>query len=161
MHDLAQAGYAIVTPVPSCTLMFKSEIPLLFPDDARCKAVSAAMYDPFEYFVLRNKDGLLKTDFKVPLGKVSYHIPCHSRVQNVGQEDRGNAQDDRRHGEYRRALRRSRRHLGRQGGVLRAVDEDRQAGVQGHGQGRAGLRQFRLRHRRPPHPAGHGRWAIT
>jgi Fe-S oxidoreductase len=86
MHDLAQAGYAIVTPVPSCTLMFKSEIPLLFPDDARCKAVSAAMYDPFEYFVLRNKDGLLKTDFKVPLGKVSYHIPCHSRVQNVGKK---------------------------------------------------------------------------
>jgi glycerol-3-phosphate dehydrogenase subunit C len=86
MHDLAQAGYAIVTPVPSCTLMFKSEIPLLFPDDARCKEVSAAMYDPFEYFVLRNKDGLLKTDFKVPLGKVSYHIPCHSRVQNVGKK---------------------------------------------------------------------------
>jgi glycerol-3-phosphate dehydrogenase subunit C len=86
MHDLAQAGYAIVTPVPSCTLMFKSEIPLLFPDDARCKTVSAAMYDPFEYFVLRHKDGLLKTDFKVPLGKVSYHIPCHSRVQNVGKK---------------------------------------------------------------------------
>jgi Fe-S oxidoreductase len=86
MHDLAEAGYAIVTPVPSCTLMFKSEIPLLFPGDARCKAVSAAMYDPFEYFVLRHKDGLLKTDFKVPLGKVSYHIPCHSRVQNVGKK---------------------------------------------------------------------------
>jgi Fe-S oxidoreductase len=86
MHELAQAGYAIVTPVPSCTLMFKSEIPLLFPEDARCKAVSEAMYDPFEYFVLRNKDGLLKTDFKVPLGKVSYHIPCHSRVQNVGRK---------------------------------------------------------------------------
>jgi Fe-S oxidoreductase len=86
MHDLAQAGYAIMTPVPSCTLMFKSEIPLLFPEDVRCKAVSSAMVDPFEYFVLRNKDGLLKTDFKVPLGKVSYHIPCHSRVQNVGRK---------------------------------------------------------------------------
>jgi Fe-S oxidoreductase len=86
MHDLAQAGYAIVTPVPSCTLMFKSEIPLMFADDARCKVVSGAMYDPFEYFVLRHKDGLLKTDFRVPLGKVSYHIPCHSRVQNVGRK---------------------------------------------------------------------------
>ncbi|MCE9571431.1 MAG: Fe-S oxidoreductase, partial [Rhodocyclales bacterium] len=86
MHELAQAGYAIVTPVPSCTLMFKSEIPLMFPEDARCKEVSDAMFDPFEYFVLRNKDGLLKTDFKVPLGKVSYHIPCHSRVQNVGKK---------------------------------------------------------------------------
>jgi Fe-S oxidoreductase len=86
MHDLAQAGYAIVTAVPSCTLMFKSEIPLLFADDARCRTVSAATFDPFEYFVLRHKDGLLKTDFKVALGKVSYHIPCHSRVQNVGKK---------------------------------------------------------------------------
>ncbi len=86
MHKLASEGWAIVTPVPSCTLMFKSEIPLLFADDARCAAVSEAMYDPFEYFVLRHKDGLLKTDFKVALGRVSYHVPCHSRVQNVGKK---------------------------------------------------------------------------
>jgi len=31
---------------------------------------------------------LLKTDFKQPLGKVSYHIPCHLRVQNMGQKTR-------------------------------------------------------------------------
>src|SRR6266567_2465652 len=54
----------------------------------RLKAVSEAMFDPFEYFVLRKRDGLLKTDFKKPLGKVSYHIPCHSRVQNMGQKTR-------------------------------------------------------------------------
>ena len=29
-----------------------------------------------------------QTDFKQPLGKVSYHIPCHSRVQNIGQKTR-------------------------------------------------------------------------
>jgi glycerol-3-phosphate dehydrogenase subunit C len=46
------------------------------------------MFEPFEYFVLRHKDGLLKTDFKQPLGKVAYHIPCHSRVQNIGQKTR-------------------------------------------------------------------------
>jgi Fe-S oxidoreductase len=46
------------------------------------------MFDPFEYLVLRDKDGLLRKDFKQPLGKVSYHIPCHSRVQNVGQKTR-------------------------------------------------------------------------
>lgn len=85
---LARQGYAILTAVPSCTLMFKSELPLLFPGDADVKAVSQAMFDPFEYMVLRNRDGLLKTDFKTPLGKVSYHIPCHSRVQNVGQKTR-------------------------------------------------------------------------
>jgi Fe-S oxidoreductase len=85
---LAREGYAILTPVPSCTLMFKQEIPLLFPDDAEVKAVQEAMFDPFEYFVLRHRDGLLKTDFRQPLGKVSYHIPCHTRVQKMGQKTR-------------------------------------------------------------------------
>jgi len=85
---LAREGYAILTPVPSCTLMFKQELPLMFPEDADVKAVEDAMFDPFEYLVLRNRDGLLKTDFKTALGKVSYHIPCHSRVQNVGQKTR-------------------------------------------------------------------------
>jgi glycerol-3-phosphate dehydrogenase subunit C len=88
MARLAREGYAILTPVPSCTLMFKQEIPLMFPQDADVKAVQDAMFDPFEYFVLRSKDGLLKKDFKAKLGKVSYHIPCHSRVQNVGQKTR-------------------------------------------------------------------------
>jgi Fe-S oxidoreductase len=85
---LAREGYAILTPVPSCTLMFKQELPLLFPNDADVKAVQDAMFDPFEYLVLRNRDGLLKKDFTQPLGKVSYHIPCHSRVQNMGQKTR-------------------------------------------------------------------------
>jgi glycerol-3-phosphate dehydrogenase subunit C len=85
---LAREGYAILTGIPSCTLMFKQELPLMFPDDADVKAVQEAMFDPFEYLVMRNKDGLLKTDFKGGLGKVSYHIPCHSRVQNVGQKTR-------------------------------------------------------------------------
>jgi len=84
----ARDGYAILTAVPSCTLMFKSELPLLFPGDAETEAVAAAMFDPFEYLVLRDKDGLLKREFKTGLGKVSYHIPCHSRVQNVGQKTR-------------------------------------------------------------------------
>ncbi|HEY2969357.1 MAG TPA: heterodisulfide reductase-related iron-sulfur binding cluster [Casimicrobiaceae bacterium] len=85
---LARAGYAILTPVPSCTLMFKSVLPLIFTEDADVKTVAEAMFDPFEYLVLRDKDGLLKRDFKTPLGKVAYHIPCHSRVQNIGQRTR-------------------------------------------------------------------------
>jgi glycerol-3-phosphate dehydrogenase subunit C len=85
---LAGEGYAILTVVPSCTLMLKSELPLIFPDEVQVRAVAAAMFDPFEYLVARDKDGLLKREFKTPLGKVSYHIPCHSRVQNVGQKTR-------------------------------------------------------------------------
>ena len=88
LAKLARAGYAILTPVPSCTLMLKSELPLLFPDDPDVAAVSDATMDPFEYLVLRDRDGLLRKDFVKPLGKISYHIPCHSRVQNVGQKTR-------------------------------------------------------------------------
>jgi glycerol-3-phosphate dehydrogenase subunit C len=84
----ARDGYAILTPVPSCTLMFKQEIPLMYPHDAAVAAVRDAMFDPFEYLVLRRKDGLLKTKFVHALGKISYHIPCHSRVQNMGQKTR-------------------------------------------------------------------------
>jgi Fe-S oxidoreductase len=82
----AKDGYAIVSAVPSCTLMFKQELPLMFPDEDDVKRVRDAMFDPFEYFIARHKDGLLKTDFKTALGKVSYHIPCHGRVQNIGRK---------------------------------------------------------------------------
>jgi glycerol-3-phosphate dehydrogenase subunit C len=83
---LAREGYAIVASIPSCTLMYKQELPLMFPDDADVQLVKEAMWDPFEYLVARHKDGLLKTDFKRPLGTVSYHVPCHGRVQNVGRK---------------------------------------------------------------------------
>ena len=85
---LARDGHAILTAVPSCTLMYKQELPLLFPDDEDVRVVADAMFDPFEYLVLRDRDGLLKKDFKRPLGRISYHVPCHSRVQNVGQKTR-------------------------------------------------------------------------
>ena len=84
LAKLAQRGLAILTPIPSCTLMFKQELPLLFPDDGDVRQVADAMFDPFEYLALRHRDGLLQTDFRQKLGKVSYHVPCHLRVQNIG-----------------------------------------------------------------------------
>ena len=84
----ADEGWDIVTPIPSCTLMFKQELPLMFPDDPAVLKVRDAMYDPFEYLMLRHRDGKLKTEFRNPLGKVSYHVPCHLRVQNIGLKTR-------------------------------------------------------------------------
>ena len=68
--------------------MFKQELPLMFPDDADVQEVQARIFDPFEYLMLRHKAGKLKTDFKTQLGKVSYHVPCHQRVQNIGLKTR-------------------------------------------------------------------------
>ena len=85
---MVDEGWDIVTPIPSCTLMFKQELPLMFPDDPDVAKVRDAMFDPFEYLMLRHKEGQLKTDFKTSLGKVSYQVPCHLRVQNIGLKTR-------------------------------------------------------------------------
>jgi glycerol-3-phosphate dehydrogenase subunit C len=82
--EWVEAGWEIVAPIPSCVLMFKQELPLLFPDDDSVQAVARAFFDPFEYLFLRHKKNLLKTDFKNVMGKVAYHVPCHLRVQNIG-----------------------------------------------------------------------------
>ena len=88
MAALVEQGFDIVAPIPSCVLMFKQELPLLFPADPLVLKVKAAMFDPFEYLMLRHKAGLLRTDFVRRLGKVSYHVPCHLRVQNLGLRTR-------------------------------------------------------------------------
>ena len=82
------AGWDVVAPVPSCVLMFKQELPLMFPDDDAVARVRDAVYDPFEYLMLRHKANKLKTDFKNPLGRIAYHVACHQRVQNIGLKTR-------------------------------------------------------------------------
>lgn len=88
LDALVREGYALMAPVPSCVLSFKQELPLLFPEDEAIRRVAAAFYDPFDYLLLLHSQGWLKTDFKVPLGRVSYHVPCHLRVQNRGLRTR-------------------------------------------------------------------------
>ena len=85
---MIERGYDIVAPVPSCVLMFKQELPLLFPDDADVATVRDHFFDPFEYLALRHSAGLLNLEFKRPLGKIAYHVPCHLRVQNIGLKTR-------------------------------------------------------------------------
>jgi Fe-S oxidoreductase len=85
---LVDQGYDLTALIPSCVLMFKQELPLMYPDDADVQKVKNAFYDPFEYLMLRHKHGKLKTDFKNVLGKVSYHAACHQRVQNIGPKTR-------------------------------------------------------------------------
>jgi glycerol-3-phosphate dehydrogenase subunit C len=89
-HLLAmiERGYDIVAAIPSCVLMFKQELPLMFPDDADIAKLKQHFFDPFEYLALRHKAGLLRTDFTRALGKIAYHVPCHLRVQNIGLKTR-------------------------------------------------------------------------
>ena len=78
-------GYKIIAPVPSCVLMFKQELPLLFPDNNDIKDISQALCDPFEYLLMLHDQGKFKTNFVNGIGSVFYQVACHQRVQNIGQ----------------------------------------------------------------------------
>ncbi len=88
LSQLVDEGWDLISPVPSCTLQFKQELPLLFPRDEQTAKVQKAFFDPFEYLMLRHKAGLLKTEFKNKIGKISYHVACHQRVQRIGLKTR-------------------------------------------------------------------------
>ncbi|MEP6940555.1 MAG: heterodisulfide reductase-related iron-sulfur binding cluster [Rudaea sp.] len=83
-----RGGFDITATIPSCVLMFKQELPLMFPDDDEVQLVRRHIFDPFEYLWMRHQGGLLSTQFAHPLGKVAYHAPCHQRVQNIGPKTR-------------------------------------------------------------------------
>ncbi|MBV1884413.1 MAG: hypothetical protein KUG82_22425 [Pseudomonadales bacterium] len=85
---LVDQGYDLTAPIPSCVLMYKQELPLLFPDDEQVQKVKRAFFDPFEYLFLRHKKEAFNTTFKQPLGDVSYHVACHLRVQKIGLKTR-------------------------------------------------------------------------
>ena len=86
--EMIGRDYDIVAPIPSCVLMFKQELPLMFPEDEDIATIKRRIFDPFEYLALRHKSGLLRTDFTRSLGKIAYHVPCHLRVQNLGLKTR-------------------------------------------------------------------------
>jgi glycerol-3-phosphate dehydrogenase subunit C len=81
-------GWDLTAAIPSCVLMFKQELPLLYPEDQRVRRVADAFYDPFEYLMIRHRAGKLRTDFSAALGTISYQVPCHLRVQNIGLKTR-------------------------------------------------------------------------
>ena len=84
LHKEIESDRDIIALVPSCVLMFKQELPLMFEGNKDLINIKEHIFDPFEYFSERNKEGKLKKEFKVPLGKVGYQVACHQRVQNIG-----------------------------------------------------------------------------
>ena len=84
--DVINDGWDIIAPIPSCVLMYKQELPLMFPEDENLKIIQKAIFDPFEYLAIRHKEEKLNTEFKSILGKISYHAPCHLRVQKIGNK---------------------------------------------------------------------------
>ena len=88
LADAIRDGWDITAAIPSCVLMFRQELPLMFPNDDDVQLVKRNVFDPFEYLWQRHQAKLLKTEFANALGKVAWHAPCHQRVQNIGPKTR-------------------------------------------------------------------------
>ncbi len=88
LYPWASAGWKIISPIPSCVLMFKQELPLLFPDDEQVSLVSEAFIDPFDYLFQMERAGKLNKDFNTSLGSIFYQVQCHLRVQSIGLKTR-------------------------------------------------------------------------
>lgn len=78
-----EAGYDVVAPVPSCSLMLKREYPYLVPGEEAVR-LSRRTFDICEYLLRLKRAGTLATDFVKKPGRVAYQIPCHLRDQNIG-----------------------------------------------------------------------------
>ena len=46
LHEWVKDGWDIVAPVPSCALMFRQELPLMFPDDPAVRRCSRPFSTP-------------------------------------------------------------------------------------------------------------------
>ncbi len=88
LAKLVDEGYDLIAPIPSCVLMYKQELPLMFPDDEDVQKVKKAFFDPFEYLWARHKEGEFSTEFPQAMGDIAYQVACHQRVQNIGLKTR-------------------------------------------------------------------------
>jgi Fe-S oxidoreductase len=81
-------GYDIVVPEPTCGMMLKKEYIDHLKDEEREQARELAkrVFDLSEYLVKLNAEGKLSRDFKLKVGKVAYHQPCHLKYQAIGNK---------------------------------------------------------------------------
>ncbi len=84
LAEHARGGGTILAPIPSCALMLQQELPEMFPEDEDVRIVGESARDPMHYLWLRNRSGGLEGQIRNSLGRVMYHAPCHTQVQNFG-----------------------------------------------------------------------------
>lgn len=85
LAKLVREGYDVIAPQPTCGYMLKKEYPLL-DESAEAKLVAEHTFDIAEYLWKLRPSGGLKTDFRNKIGKIAYHVPCHTRAQFMGQK---------------------------------------------------------------------------
>ncbi len=80
-------GIPIVTTGPTCSLTIKKEYPLL-GNDPEAQELAKATFDLSEFLMKRHAAGTLATDFRKAVGRITYHVACHLKVQDIGFKSR-------------------------------------------------------------------------
>ena len=83
-EPLIADGWDVVSLTASCGLMMKFEWPLMLPESAAVKRLSAATKDICEYVVDLNRAFGLAPGLQPIAGGVTVHHACHARAQNMG-----------------------------------------------------------------------------
>jgi glycerol-3-phosphate dehydrogenase subunit C len=79
----------IIGMSPSCSMMLRLEYENYATDKAAAQKVMAAIMDPCEYLLRLHREKKIKLEFPVTMSEtVTYHLPCHLRVQNIGFNSR-------------------------------------------------------------------------
>lgn len=81
-----EKGYDVVSLIPSCSLMLKSEWPLILPNDENVALLKKSTYDISQYIIKLSKEVGLSPDLKSFGQNITLHIACHSRAQNIGNK---------------------------------------------------------------------------
>ena len=84
-----EKGYKIIGMSPSCSMMMRLEYENYATDKAAAQKLQAAILDPCEYLMKLYREKKIALEFKTPVAeKITYHVPCHLRVQNIGFQSR-------------------------------------------------------------------------
>ena len=81
---LLSEGVPVIAPIPSCALMFKTEWPLLLPNNKNVLTLSKNTMDIDEYMIQISENEGLADGLVALEGDITVHMACHSRAQNIG-----------------------------------------------------------------------------
>jgi len=82
--SLLSEGVPVIAPIPSCALMFKTEWPLLLPNNKNVLTLSKNTMDIDEYMIQISENEGLADGLVALEGDITVHMACHSRAQNIG-----------------------------------------------------------------------------
>ena len=83
IKEYQEKGIPIVTGCPSCALMFKKDVPEMFPEVVY-DSYKGGVMDAQEFLMSCVERGELSFKEKISAKSIIYHSPCHLRAQGIG-----------------------------------------------------------------------------